>query len=132
MEGTKKIKSTSFHQYSWNSEVETNWISLIGWHHKTSSIYLLARIFAKYLVREIEIWMLPQKVFYPIVVLNAWCFSIINHNRVSCSLFNKVCYWNFCAKLDHFFESWSIVFFCSIKQNPKIALNFQDVGLFGD
>ena len=23
MEGTKKIKSTSFHQYSWNSEVET-------------------------------------------------------------------------------------------------------------
>ena len=40
MEGTKKIKSTSFHQYSWNSEVETTWISLIGWHHKTSIIYL--------------------------------------------------------------------------------------------
>ena len=27
MEGMKKIKS----------EVETTWISLIGWHHKTSS-----------------------------------------------------------------------------------------------
>ena len=40
MEGTKKIKSMSFHQYSWISEVETTWISLIGWHHKTSSIYL--------------------------------------------------------------------------------------------
>ena len=40
MEGTKKIKSTSFHQYSWNSEVETTWISLIGWHHKTSNNYL--------------------------------------------------------------------------------------------
>ena len=26
----------SFHQYSWNSEVETTWISLIGWQHKTS------------------------------------------------------------------------------------------------
>ena len=39
MEGTKKIKSTSFHQYSWNSEVETTWISLIGWYHKTSSVY---------------------------------------------------------------------------------------------
>ena len=38
MEGTKKIKSTSFHQYSWNSEVETTWISLIGWQHKTSSM----------------------------------------------------------------------------------------------
>ena len=40
MEGMKKIKSTSFHQYSWNSEVETTWISLIGWHHKTSTTYL--------------------------------------------------------------------------------------------
>ena len=39
MEGTKKIKSTSFHQYSWNYEVETTWINLIGWHHKTSSKY---------------------------------------------------------------------------------------------
>ena len=40
MEGMKKIKSTSFHQYSWNSEVETTWISLNGWHHKTSSRYV--------------------------------------------------------------------------------------------
>ena len=39
MEGTKKNKSMSFHQYSWNSELETTWISLIGWHHKTSIIY---------------------------------------------------------------------------------------------
>ena len=31
----------SFHQYSWNSEVETTWISFIGWHHKISTIYLL-------------------------------------------------------------------------------------------
>ena len=31
MEGMKKIKSMSFYQYSWNSEVETTWISLIGW-----------------------------------------------------------------------------------------------------
>ena len=35
--GDKKIKSRSFHQYSWNSEVETIWISLISWHHKTSN-----------------------------------------------------------------------------------------------
>ena len=33
------MKSKSFHQYSWNSEVETMWISLIGWHHKTSNKY---------------------------------------------------------------------------------------------
>ena len=26
-------------KYSWNSEVETTWIILIGWHHKTSTMY---------------------------------------------------------------------------------------------
>ena len=41
MEGTKKIKSTLFHQYSWYSEVETTWISLISWHQKTSSTYAI-------------------------------------------------------------------------------------------
>ena len=30
--------------YTWNSEVETTWNSLIGWHHKTSTTYLLASI----------------------------------------------------------------------------------------
>ena len=35
--GDKKIKPTLFHQYSWNSEVETTWISLIDWPHKTST-----------------------------------------------------------------------------------------------
>ena len=39
MEGMKKTKSMLFHQYSWNSEVETTWISLICWHHKTSNPY---------------------------------------------------------------------------------------------
>jgi hypothetical protein len=40
--GQKKVKPKSFHQYSWNSEVETTWISLIGWPHKTSSKYVPA------------------------------------------------------------------------------------------
>ena len=36
----QKMKSMAFHQYSWNSKVlETTWISLIGWHHSTSSTY---------------------------------------------------------------------------------------------
>ena len=38
MDGMEKMKSMSFHPYSWNSEVETTWISLIGWHHKTSNV----------------------------------------------------------------------------------------------
>ena len=48
MEGTKKIISMSFHQYSWNSEVETTWISLIGWYHKTSNVYVVSVILAKF------------------------------------------------------------------------------------
>ena len=35
------------HQYSWNSEVETTWISLIGWPHKTS-IALQYNCYARY------------------------------------------------------------------------------------
>ena len=31
--GRKKIKWTSFHQYSWISEIETTWISLITPYH---------------------------------------------------------------------------------------------------
>ena len=42
VEGTKKIKTLSFHQYSWNSEVEKTWITLIGWPHKTSTVEPLA------------------------------------------------------------------------------------------
>ena len=45
MEGTKKIKSMSFHQYSWNSEVKTTWISLIGWPQKTSNMYIICTYF---------------------------------------------------------------------------------------
>ena len=54
MEGTKKIKSTSFHQYSWNSEVETTWISLIGWHHKTSSTYVGIETFTSKTTHELS------------------------------------------------------------------------------
>ena len=33
--------SRSFHQYSWKSEVETKWKSLICWRHRTSIVYHL-------------------------------------------------------------------------------------------
>ena len=58
MEETKKIKSTSFH--SWNSEVETTWISLIGWHHKKStpfgSIISPSKETTKQLLNKFLIW----------------------------------------------------------------------------
>ena len=44
MEETKK---TSFHQCSWNYAVETTWNSLIGWHHKTSIMYVCTTIYSK-------------------------------------------------------------------------------------
>ena len=33
-----------FHQYSWNSEVETRWISLIRWPLRTSNTYVLCKL----------------------------------------------------------------------------------------
>ena len=37
-------KKRSFRWFSCNSEVEATWTSLIGWPHKTSSIYVLCTI----------------------------------------------------------------------------------------
>ena len=39
-EGTISKKRRLFHWFSRNSELEATWISLIGWPHKTSSIYV--------------------------------------------------------------------------------------------
>ena len=66
MEDMKK-KSLSFHQYSWNSEVETTWISLIGWHHKTSSTYsprtllLISRTIVFFMSSGMIFW--DEKIF---------------------------------------------------------------------
>jgi len=38
-EWEKNKINVAFHQYSWNSDVEATWISLIGWPHKTSTAY---------------------------------------------------------------------------------------------
>ena len=82
MEGTKKIKSTLFHQYSWNSEVETMWISLIGWHHKTFNTYLLERIKLIWTYHQTrKFWISPQKLLKrPIKHLH--CFRIFSHGKV--------------------------------------------------
>ena len=53
--GQKKIKSMSFHQYSWNSEVETTWISLIGWHHKTSTVHPLLAILVMHFFFRVKV-----------------------------------------------------------------------------
>ena len=52
MEGTKQIKLISFHQCSINYEVETTWICLISWDHKTSilSRYILLLSFFLYII----------------------------------------------------------------------------------
>ena len=66
MEGMKKMKSMSFHQYSWNSEVETTWISLIGWHHKTSTTELLTGVVIN------DVWI-------KIELSSSWSYTIQNH-----------------------------------------------------
>ena len=59
MEGTKKVKSRSIHQYSWNSEVETTWNGLIGWRHRTSNTYTYIRTvsFSYVLVHSFPSWL---------------------------------------------------------------------------
>ena len=79
MEGTKKIKSMSFHQYSWNSEVETTWISLIGWHHKTSNIHCTVHditIFTKNQILNLEF---VTNFFWPIrtSLTSLLCYFVI-------------------------------------------------------
>ena len=37
--GTKRLKSMSFYQYSWNSEAESTWKSLNGWPHRMPTNY---------------------------------------------------------------------------------------------
>ena len=71
------IKTTSFHQYSWNSEVETTWIRLIGWPHKTSSKYyvfivlssLRVSILPFFLLRIRWIWKYSSLSLYSYVFL---------------------------------------------------------------
>ena len=65
MEGTKK-KIMSFHQYSWNSEVGTTWISLICWHQKTSNRYVLEKeyyVISRNFFDEIHITDLAENLF---------------------------------------------------------------------
>ena len=44
--------SRSFHQNSWNSEVETAWISLICWQHKTSNAHYTLKKRRTYLINN--------------------------------------------------------------------------------
>ena len=60
------MKSTWFHQYSWNSEVETSWISLIGWHHKTSTIYGPDAVIL-YLQETFSIAMIKNKAMHNLI-----------------------------------------------------------------
>ena len=69
--GEKKIKPRSFHQYSWNSEVEITWISLIGWHRKTSSEYTSK---AQYQVR-MYVFLLPLQPCWQQSVTGTWAGS---------------------------------------------------------
>ena len=47
-------KTNSFHQYSWNSEVETTWIISIGWPLRTSKTYICIKF--RYSKKTTKIW----------------------------------------------------------------------------
>ena len=109
MEGTKKIKSTSFHQYLWNSEVETTWISLIGWHHKTSTIVLLLSLLSP----------LP----YSFSVDDPMNFSQFGHKR---GFFQNIFYYitadDMLLRLTECLTDWLKWLFLSFNQTPSFSL----------
>ena len=113
----------SFHQYSWNSEVEATWISLIGWHHKTSNTYV-PTMYIQYANRKIlhcsigtwNMKMMPfetelkiswhsiEKVFKVRGIVSKLSFFIKNYLQVFFSLFPSImaAFWTL-------HESWQFV-----------------------
>ena len=91
--GWKKIKSTSFHQYSWNSEVETTWISLIGWHHKTSILYPMNICFvaSEFILLQKNSWTLFTKEFFPINVFQ-WYTTMFWLVMFNIDIFSRKCF----------------------------------------
>ena len=110
MEGTKKIKSMSFHQYSWNSEVWTTWISLICWHHKTSTGYIVCSKYLHTLKISYDcgffsIWkntglLQWQKIFSPLSKIHN-CFN--DNLELCCSSFWQNKYYSITRR--HFHKS---------------------------
>ena len=64
--GTKKIKTTLFHWYSWNSELETTWNSWIGWRHRTSNTYVFL-IFVFFYHKCAQFWTPSLVTLQPIL-----------------------------------------------------------------
>ena len=131
VEGTKKIKPKSFHQYSWNSEVDTTWISLIGRPHKTSKfIMMLCKIccsprfvacFCGDFVKQIEIGQ-SQKVAKKLNELHAryWILAQTIYDAVSHSWRNPMTY------SCHFF---ACEYFCTSKWVPLFHLFSRNINV---
>ena len=76
--------SGSFHQYSWNSEVETTWKSLICWQHRMSNIYLNRDKSQNYKT-DFWHWKLTLKIKF-------WWF-LSPHTQVNASPITKIISW---------------------------------------
>ena len=72
-----------FHQYSWNSGVETTWISLIGWHHKTSKITYLDLLWPSlsFLSLPPLLLFLDETLYLSLATMmqQSWCSTWIMH-----------------------------------------------------
>ena len=88
----KKIKSTSFHQYSWSSEVETTWISLFGWHHKTSNTYSLRTEMLCSVGFQPEMALVMHLVYYNLArfLIFSWVNSLWQTPSCTCFLYSSL------------------------------------------
>ena len=98
--------SRSFHQYSWNSEVETTWKSLICWRHRTSIVYGFATLLSipdwkLYLVlRRVKIHTWLHSCMYFNSPQNKIQFSIWNGEKRVKSINNQVLHDLILAKIN--------------------------------
>ena len=117
MEGMKKIKSTSFHQYSWNSEVEAKWISLIGWHHKTSIKYVSYMLFKNHALKlhlEKNVFKIIFRYFFPDwstqTLIKDWYKSLALINLLNILIFNFHTSANICLGITQPFGIFPIIY----------------------
>ena len=122
MEGTKKIKSMSFHQ---NSEVETTWISLIGWHHKISSRY--QPLEGNETITKLVLWHLTKSFLAHLLSSSWWnlltLFMIMYMHKI---IFDKVCMYMFLFSSVFLHSPFTKIYvFCSKTTPTKLFMIYQ-------
>ena len=116
----QKIILRWFQLYSWNSEVETTWISLIGWPHRTSNVYVQIWNLIFPLVDNhnvpIELWFLCTWSIFIKITVKGDCFEIGMSWHFKFVVSNVLCM-SSADSLMTKFEYWIFFYFSTNKKS---------------